>query len=65
MKAAMGFGNSLRLVNGYPAYALRPNFAEWELAVPVLESVPITISARVLGAAGHAEKRPHVLPRFR
>src|SRR5262249_23675051 len=49
------------LVNGSPAYALRPNFAEWELAVPAPRSAPITISAVAEDVAGNVEKRPHLL----
>jgi hypothetical protein len=49
------------LVNGSPAYALRPNFAEWELHIPAMRSTPITISSGAEDAAGNAEKRLHVL----
>jgi hypothetical protein len=48
------------LVNGRPARALAPNFAEWEA---VLEGVPpgaLRLTAGAEDAAGNAERTPHV-----
>jgi hypothetical protein len=51
------------LVNGSPVYALRPNFAEWELSLPVPEQAAdaITLSAGAEDAAGNKEKRLHIV----
>jgi hypothetical protein len=45
------------LVNGQPARALVPNFAEWEAVVPGVTDV----RAQATDAAGNVEPRPHVV----
>lgn len=45
-------------VNGRNAVALQPNFAEWELVVPLPEGGG-TLSALARDAAGNVETRPH------
>jgi hypothetical protein len=46
------------LVNGKEARAVRPNFAEWEVILPVSEG-GLELSAAAEDAAGNVEKRPH------
>ena len=45
-------------VNGKEAPPLRPNFAEWEVVVPVSEG-GLEIAASAEDAAGNVESRPH------
>jgi hypothetical protein len=47
------------LVNGVPAKAVTPNFAEWEAIVDVPSREP-KLSAHAEDAAGNIELRPHV-----
>jgi hypothetical protein len=47
------------LVNGQPARALAPNFAEWEAVLPAAGVKEIR--AQATDAAGHVEPRPHVV----
>jgi hypothetical protein len=46
------------VVNGKEARAVRPNFAEWEVTLPVSEG-GLELSAAAEDAAGNIEKRPH------
>jgi hypothetical protein len=48
------------LVNGQEAKAVRPNFAEWEVALEV-EGEGSTIRAAAEDAAGNRETRPHTV----
>jgi hypothetical protein len=48
------------LVNGQEAQALRPNFAEWEIVVPVPQDWAV-VTAFARDAAGNVETRPHRL----
>jgi hypothetical protein len=45
-------------VNGKEARALRPNFAEWEVVVPLSEG-GLELTAFAEDAAGNVEPRPH------
>jgi hypothetical protein len=47
-------------VNGRPAKAVRANFAEWEIELPVTASEKM-ITALASDAAGNVEPRPHVV----
>jgi hypothetical protein len=49
------------LVNGEPARALAPNFAEWEAILSPVPGAAKTIRAHALDAAGNIEPRPHVV----
>jgi hypothetical protein len=49
------------LVNGQPARALAPNFAEWEAVLALDEGVPKEVRAQGTDAAGNVEPRPHVV----
>jgi hypothetical protein len=49
------------LVNGVAAKATRPNFAEWEVDLPVLKTGLPTIRAHAEDAAGNVEKNAHVV----
>ena len=44
------------LVNGREARALTPNFGQWEIELPLAE----TVAAHAEDAAGNVEKTPHV-----
>jgi hypothetical protein len=46
------------LVNGKEARAVRPNFAEWEVVLPLSES-GLELTAAAEDATGNVEKRPH------
>jgi hypothetical protein len=43
-------------VNGHPARAVRPNFAEWEIELPAAAE----LRAHAEDAAGNVERRPHI-----
>jgi hypothetical protein len=49
-------------VNGQPAKALRPNFAEWEIVCDDPRPAGASLTASSEDAAGNVEKIPHVLP---
>jgi hypothetical protein len=49
------------LVNGQPARALAPNFAEWEAVLSLTSGTPKEVQAQATDAAGHVEPRPHVV----
>jgi hypothetical protein len=49
------------VVNGRPAQALAPNFAEWEVVLDGLPPGDVTLSAHATDAAGNVEKRPHLV----
>jgi hypothetical protein len=49
------------VVNGHPARALAPNFAEWEVVLTNVRSGPLTVKAQAEDAAGNVEKKPHVV----
>jgi hypothetical protein len=46
-------------VNGQPARALAPNFAQWEAVLT--ESGAKEVKAHATDAAGNVEPRPHVV----
>lgn len=48
-------------VNGQMARALEPNFAEWEVELPIQNSTAVKLAAHSTDAAGNVEQRPHVL----
>jgi hypothetical protein len=48
------------LVNGRPARALAPNFAEWEAVLPAT-SAGQEVRAQATDAAGNVEPRPHAV----
>ena len=48
------------LVNGQPARALAPNYAEWEAVLTPAGSVK-EVGAQATDAAGNVEPRPHVV----
>jgi hypothetical protein len=48
------------LVNGQPARALAPNYAEWEAVLTTAGSVK-EVGAQATDAAGNVEPRPHVV----
>jgi len=50
-------------VNGQPARALSPNFAEWEAKLDVAAAGRIELRAYAEDAAGNIEKLPHVVAR--
>jgi G8 domain len=47
-------------VNGRPAQAVRGDFAEWQIELPVASGEK-TITARATDAAGNPEPRPHIV----
>jgi hypothetical protein len=47
------------LVNGRPAKALRPEFAEWEITLTDLRPGGLKLAAHSEDRAGNVEKRPH------
>jgi hypothetical protein len=49
------------LVNGRPARALAPNFAEWEAVLPAPSGAVKHVRAQATDAAGNVEPRPHVV----
>ena len=49
------------LVNGQPARALAPNFAEWEAVLAPTAGAAKEVRAQATDAAGNVEPRPHVL----
>ncbi len=49
------------LVNGKPARATAPNFAEWEIVLEGVKAGEVKFLARAEDAAGNVEKLPHVL----
>jgi hypothetical protein len=49
------------LVNGRPARALAPNFAEWEAVLPAAGGAAKEVRAQATDAAGNVEPRPHVV----
>jgi hypothetical protein len=49
------------LVNGQPARALAPNFAEWEVVLAIGSRPVKHIRAQATDAAGNVEPRPHVV----
>jgi G8 domain len=49
------------LVNGQPARALTPNFAEWEVVLSGVPAGAVKVTAHAADAAGNVEKRPHVV----
>jgi hypothetical protein len=49
------------VVNGQPARALRPNFAEWEAMLDNLPAEETRLTAHAEDAAGNIERLPHVL----
>ena len=53
------------VVNGREARALRPNFAEWEVALPRTEGQALRLSAHAEDVAGNVERRPHVIEGIR
>ena len=48
------------IVNGAPAKATRPNFAEWEITLTEV-GAEVTLRAHAQDAAGIVEKTPHVV----
>jgi hypothetical protein len=50
------------LVNGQPARALAPNFAEWEAVLSPAPGAGMQLQAEASDAAGNTEARPHVVP---
>jgi hypothetical protein len=49
------------LVNGQPARALAPNFAEWEAVLALTSGAVKEVRAQATDAAGNVEPRPHVV----
>jgi hypothetical protein len=49
------------LVNGQPARALAPNFAEWEVVLSAGSGAVKEVRAQATDAAGNSEPRPHVV----
>src|SRR5206468_10015685 len=49
------------LVNGQPARALAPNFAEWEAVLSPPSGTVKEVQAQATDAAGNVERRPHVV----
>jgi hypothetical protein len=49
------------LVNGQPARALAPNFAEWEAVLATTSGAIRQVQARATDAAGNVEPRPHIV----
>jgi hypothetical protein len=49
------------LVNGRPARALAPNFADWEIVLEKVQAGELKLTARAEDAAGNVEKLPHVV----
>jgi hypothetical protein len=49
------------VVNGKPARAVAPNFAEWEAVLTDVPPGACKLTAHAEDAAGNVEKRPHVL----
>jgi hypothetical protein len=49
------------LVNGRPARALAPNFAEWEAVLAPEAGALKEIRAQATDAAGNGESRPHIV----
>jgi hypothetical protein len=49
------------LVNGQEAKATRPNFAEWEIDVPLGRATTVRLAAHAIDAAGNVEKNGHML----
>jgi hypothetical protein len=49
------------LVNGRPARALAPNFAEWEAVLELTSGAVKEVKAEATDAAGNKEPRPHVV----
>lgn len=49
------------LVNGKPAKAVRPNFAEWEITLTETAKGPVELTAGATDAAGNVEQTPHKL----
>ena len=49
------------VVNGKPARALAPNFAEWEAIVAPNSGAAKTVEAKATDAAGNVEPRPHLV----
>jgi hypothetical protein len=49
------------LVNGQPARALAPNFAEWEAVLTPRSGAAKEVRAQATDAAGNVEPRPHVV----
>jgi hypothetical protein len=47
-------------VNGKPAKAVQPNFAEWEITLPAGHDASLT--ALATDATGNREQTPHILP---
>jgi hypothetical protein len=49
------------LVNGEPARASAPNFAEWEAILTPSSGTAKTVQAQATDAAGNVEPRPHLV----
>lgn len=49
------------VVNGQPARALAPNFAEWEATLTPNTGAVKTVLAQATDAAGNVEPRPHLV----
>jgi hypothetical protein len=49
------------LVNGRPARALRPNFAQWEAVLEKVRPGELKVAAHAEDSAGNVEKLPHVV----
>jgi hypothetical protein len=49
------------MVNGQPAKALRPQFAEWEVILADLRPGKLKLTAHAEDSAGNVEKRPHTI----
>jgi hypothetical protein len=49
------------LVNGQPARALAPNFAEWEAGLTSTSGAAKEVRAQATDAAGNVEPRPHLV----
>lgn len=47
------------MVNGQPAKALRPQFAEWEVILTDVRPGELKLTAHAEDSAGNVEKRPH------
>ena len=48
------------VINGLPAKAVRPNYAEWEVTLSSAQA-GVTAKAMAIDAAGNSEKLPHTI----
>jgi hypothetical protein len=47
------------LVNGQPARAVSPNFADWEIVLDKVQAGELKVTAHAEDDAGNIEKLPH------